>query len=204
MQKGYNLKREFYARARKGKFMLKKYSIWGIVGLCLLVGACRQQIAYDRNDPDLSYEKFINSHVFAACENVGQPYARYSLAKLLVRPSKNSDYYKITFTNGPCQGQTVWTTDIILKTQPVEDASLLTAGTVVLRNFDNPKEPYDKDLTDHWNVGVVMDTSRTGKGIVDLGFPRDRNDFFPARESSYIHNVRYIVQPKRTDVRHFL
>jgi hypothetical protein len=37
-----------------------------------------------------------------------------------------------------------------------------------------------------------------------LAFPRDRNDFNPARESIYTHNVRYIVQPEIKDVRVFI
>ena len=98
----------------------------------------------------------------------------------------------------------MWTSDVILKTSPVDDATLIPTGTAVLRNFDNPKEPYDKDTTDHWNVGVVMGTSRAKQGIIDLGFPRDRNDFFPARESVYAHNVRYIISPKGKDVRKFI
>ena len=172
--------------------------------MCLSLCACRKQVEYDRNDPYQDYERFINSHVFAACEFVGKPYARYSLAELLQKPSHNSPYYKISFINGPCKGSTVWTTEVITKTQPVEDAALLETGTVVLRNFDNPKEPYNKDLTDHWNPAVVVGTSRAGKGIVDLGFPRDRNDFFPARESVYTHNVRVVVKPDLKDVRKFI
>ena len=180
--------------------MTKKYVVLATI-LLFLCAACRKQNEYDRDYPDQAYERFINSHVFAACEAVGHPYARYSLAELLQRPSDNSSEYKITFVNGPCKGVTVWTSDVILKTSPVDDATLIATGTAVQRNFDNPIEPYEKDTTDHWNVGVVMGTSRAKQGIIDLGFPRDRNDFFPARESVYAHNVRYIISTKGKDVR---
>lgn len=183
---------------------MNKYT--AVVGavLCLALSACRTQPAYDRNDPNQDYERFINSHVFAACQAVGKPYARYSLAQLLQRPQDDSPYYKIRFVNGPCKGTTAWTTQVILQTQPVEDATLIETGTLVLRNFDNPKQPYDKSLTDHWNVGVVLDNERAKKGILDVGFPRDRNDFFPARESVYSHNLRTITKPVLKDVRQFV
>lgn len=184
--------------------MFKKSVLLGGLLICLALGACHKNKEYDRNDPNQDYERFLNSHVFAACEAVGKPYARYSLAELLKRPSNDDPRYKITFINGPCKGSTVWTTEVILKTQPVEDASLITPGTIVIRNFDNPTEPNNKDITDHWNTAVVMGTSRAKAGIIDLGFPRDRNDFFPARESVYTHNVRYITSPKLKDVRQFI
>ena len=168
----------------------------------LLATACHKN-TYDRNDPEQSYERFINSHVFAACEAYEKPYARYSLANLLRRPTDNSPYYKIKFINGPCKGITVETTHVITKTNPIEDASLVETGTMVLRNFDNPKQQ-DKNLTDHWNVGVVLGTDRARKGILDIGFPRDHNDFFPARESVYVHNLRTIEQPAFKDIRNFI
>ena len=183
---------------------MKKLALLAGLVCCLTLSACHKQTEYDRNDPNQDYERFINSHVFAACEFVGKPYARYSLAKLLQRPANDTPYYKVTFTNGPCKGATVWTTEVLLKTQPVDDPALLPTGTVVLRNFDNPKEPYDKSLTDHWNLAVIMDKSRANKGVVDLGFPRDKNDFFPARESAYIHNIRVITKPQVKDVRQFI
>ncbi len=176
-----------------------------VAGLAMCLAACHhKQPTYDRNDPNQDYERFINSHVFAACEAVGKPYARYSLAELLQTPSGDNAAYKIKFIHGPCNGVTVWTTEVITKTKPIEDASLLPIGTQVLRNFDNPKEPDNKDVTDHWNRAVVLGTNRAKQGIIDLGFPRDRNDFFPARESVYVHNVRYIVAPAPKDVRQFI
>ncbi len=184
--------------------MSKKYVVLAGLVCCLALGACHKQTAYDRNDPNQDYERFINSHVFAACEAVGKPYARYSLAELIKPPADDSPYYKIKFIHGPCKGSTVWTTEVITKTKPVEDATLLPVGTQVLRNFDNPKEPNNKDVTDHWNRAVVLGTDRAKQGVIDLGFPRDRNDFFPARESIYVHNVRYIVAPAPKAVRQFV
>lgn len=182
---------------------MKKLLFPFVVCTCLLLSACHTENTYDRNDPNQSYEHFINSHVFAACEAYEKPYARYSLAELLKTPSNNSPYYKIKFINGPCKGMSVETTHVIIKTNPIEEASLIETGTTVLRNFDNPKHQ-DKNLTDHWNVGVVLGTDRAKKGILDVGFPRDRNDFFPARESVYVHNLRTIEQPAFKDIRNFI
>lgn len=182
---------------------MKKWIFPLVFCTCLLLTACHKKTTYNRYDPDQSYERFINSHVFAACEAYEKPYARYSLAQLVKRPADNSPYYKIKFINGPCKGITVQTTHVITKTNPIEEASLIETGTMVIRNFDNPKHQ-DKNLTDHWNVGVVVGTDRAKKGILDIGFPRDRNDFFPARESVYIHNVRTIEKPVFKDIRNFI
>ena len=183
--------------------MTKKWAVFVCVIVCLAAIACRQKTS-DRYDPQQSYERFINSHVFAKCEAVNTPQARYSLASVLKRPGNDVDYYKIRFVNGPCKGTVVWTKDLVLKTEPLEDASLIPTGTVVLRNFDNPKEPYNKDITDHWNAAVVLSTARADKGILDLGFPRDKNDFSPARESIYVHNIRLIKKPILKDIRQFI
>ncbi len=196
-------KKPVHVRAGR-RFCMKKTIPLLVAAICLFVGACRTQPTYDRNDPNQDYERFLNSHVFAACENVGQFSARYSLADLLQRPQNDSAYYKVRFINGPCKGVKAQTTSVILKTQPIENASLIETGTLVLRNYDNPKDPQDATVTSHWNVGVVLDTSRAKKGILDVGFPRDRNDFFPARESVYVHNLRLITQPTVKDVRHFI
>ena len=48
--------------------MTKKYVVLATILLCLCA-ACRKQTEYDRNDPNQDYERFINSHVFAACED---------------------------------------------------------------------------------------------------------------------------------------
>ena len=53
-------------------------------------------------------------------------------------------------------------------------------------------------------MGVVLGTDRARKGILDIGFPRDHNDFFPARESVYVHNLRTIEQPAFKDIRNFI
>lgn len=181
---------------------MKKYALLAGLLICFLFIACRKN-TQNRYDPNQDYEHFINAHVFAACEAYTKPYARYSLATLLQRPGNDRPFYKVRFINGPCKGLTVRTQYVITKTHPIDDASLIPTGTVVIRNFDNPTKQ-DKDITSHWNLAVVMGTDRAKKGIIDLGFPRDKNDFFPARESIYIHNVRTISKPTVKDIRQFI
>lgn len=183
---------------------MKKTIVLVCAVACITLAGCRKQQS-DRYDPQQSYERFINTHVFAACEAIGTPQARYSLASVIQRPQReDSPYYKIRFINGPCKGGVGWTKEIIRKTSPVGEAEYLPTGTVVIRNFDNPKEPYNKDITDHWNLAVIVGKERANKGILDLGFPRDRNDFFPARESIYTHNIRVVNTPPVKDIRQFI
>lgn len=174
--------------------------------LCVFVftAGCheRKESPYNRTATD-DYEVFLSKHIFAACQNETRPYALYSLAKLKKTPSNNDPRYKVYFVNGPCKGKTVWTTHVILKTAPV-GAEILPTGSVVLRNYHNPAEPFDQEQTDRWHVGIVSNNERANKNIVDLVFPRDRNDFNPARESIYLHNVRYILSPEIKDVRTFI
>ena len=184
---------------------MKKFVLALLVICTVFAIACRTKKVspYDREDPDQSYERYITTHVFAACTDIGKPYATYSLAQLNKMPSNDDPHYKVTFINGPCKGKVLWTKDVILKTEPVEDG-LVQTGTVVLRNYHNPKDPYDKDHTDRWHKAVVIGTTRQNKGILDLAFPRDKNDFNPAREGIYTHNVRYILEPQVKDIRTFL
>ena len=184
--------------------MIKKHVVLGCLVGCMMLVSCHKQQS-DRYDPQQSYERFINTHVFAACEAIGTPQTRYSLASIIQRPQYyNSPYYKIRFINGPCKGAVGWTKEVIRKTSPVGEADFIPTGTVVLRNFDNPKEPYNKDITDHWNLAVIVGKDRADKGILDVGFPRDSNDFFPARESIYSHNIRVVNTPPIKDIRHFI
>lgn len=172
----------------------------------MLLAACHQQkqSPYNRTDDKQDYERLLRTHIFAACLDEGKPYATYSLANLNKRPSNDDPRYKVTFVNGPCDGKTIWTTDVILKTEPVGSGEPLPTGTVLLRNYWNPQKPFDQEKTDRWHKGVVVDTQRRAKGIIDLAFPRDRNDFMPAREGVRAHNVRYIISPQTKDVRTFL
>ncbi len=163
----------------------------------------KKESPYNRTDDKQDYERLMRTHIFAACENEGAPYALYSLATLNKRPSNDDPRYKVTFFNGPCEGKTIWTTDVLLKTAAV-GSEPLPKGTVLLRNFWNPQKPYDQEKTDRWHKGVVSSSERLNKGIVDMEFPRDRNDFMPAREGVYLHNVRYITQPEVKDIRTFL
>lgn len=184
--------------------MKKLLGLMLISSIILLAGChSKKQSPYNRTDAKQDYEYLLNYHVFAACLNEGKPYATYSLANLNQRPNSKNPKYKVTFINGPCKGKVVWTKDVLLKTAPV-GAEYLPKGTVLLHNYDNPKKPYDKEKTERWDIGIVTGTTRADKGIVDLEFPRDRNDFMPAREGAFLHNVRYITKPEVKDVRNFL
>ena len=176
-----------------------------LLSTLVLTAGCfwKKSSPYNRTSDKEDYEYFLSKHIFAACLNIDKPYATYSLAKLLQRPSNNDPRYKITFVNGPCKGLTVMTTHVITKTEPIGNGELPT-GTLLLRNYWNPKEPFDQERLDRWNIGIVSDTSRLGKGIVDLEFPRDNQDFNPAREAVYTHNARYIQAPEVKDVRTFI
>ena len=184
--------------------MKKLLSLFLICSVALLAGCHSKKSPYNRTDNKQDYERFLNTHIFAACQHEGQPYALYSLADLKKRPSDDNPRYKVKFINGPCSGKVVWTEDVILKTAAMGSADPITKGTVVLRNYWNPQEPLDQDRTDRWHKAVVSSTSRLEKGILDVEFPRDRNDFMPAREGVYLHNVRYITKPEVQDVRTFL
>ena len=184
--------------------MKKLFSLLLVSSLLALAGChAQKESPYNRTDDKQDYERLLRTHIFAACEHVGKPYATYSLATLNKGPSEDNPYYKVTFYNGPCKGKVRWTKDVLLKTAPV-GAEPLPKGTVLLRNFWNPTDPYDQEKTDRWNIGVVSSSARLDEGIVDLEFPRDRNDFMPAREGVYLHNVRYITEPEVKDVRTFL
>lgn len=185
--------------------MKKLVSLLLICCVAFAVAGCRhkKESPYNRTDDKQDYERLLNKHVFAACQNIMKPYALYSLATLNKRPTENDPHYKITFVNGPCKGKVLFTKDVILKTEPLEGGAI-TKGTVVLRNYWNPSDPYNQEKTDRWHKAVVSSTARMDKGIIDLEFPRDKNDFMPAREGAYLHNVRFITQPEIKDVRTFL
>ena len=171
----------------------------------LVLAGClwNKQEPYNRTSDKEDYERFLNRYIFAACINIDKPYATYSLAQVNKRPSNNDPRYKVTFANGPCKGMTVMTQYVITKTEPVE-LDNIPRGTLLLRNYWNPQDPYDKERTDRWHVGVVSNNSRVSKGIIDLEFPRDRQDFNPAREAVYLHNARYIKAPEMKDIRTFI
>ncbi len=179
-----------------------------IILLGALTFGCHQEkeepASYNRPFNADSYERNFRSHVFAACMNEGKPYATYSLARINQKPNECDPRYKVTFANGPCKGETVWTTDVIERTSPVGGGQLLK-GQVVLRDYWNPRTlDRDTDELDRWNRGVVYDTSRIEDGIVELEFPRDKNDFMAAREFIFLHNIRYIQKPEQKDPRIWL
>lgn len=182
-----------------------------LVPVCLLLGiitlcGCHSEKdePYNRNSKAAEYERNFRRYVFASCQNSDQFYSTYALAHLDAKPTDCDPRYKVTFVNGPCKGNTLYTEDVIEKTAPI-DGGLLVKGDVVLRNYWNPKElDTETDHLDRWNRGVVYDTSRINQGVVELEFPRDSNDFMAAREFVYVQNVRYIKKPTQKDPRIWL
>ena len=75
-----------------------------------------------------------------------------------------------------------------------------------MRDYNNPRElSSDTSALGHWNRAVVYDTSRLQKeGVVELEFPRDKNDFMAAREFIYVQNIRYIEKPQQKPLRTWL
>ena len=178
-----------------------------ILLISIVLCACHTQkeTPYERVSQADSYERNFRRNVFAACVNPGTPNATYSLAHLDSKPTNCDPRYKVTFLNGPCKGGTVHTTDIILKTSPIDGGQLLK-GDIVLRDYNNPRKlNSDTAVLGHWNRAVVYDTSRLEKeGVVELEFPRDSNDFMAAREFIYVQNIRYIEKPQQKPLRTWL
>lgn len=175
-----------------------------LLGAVMLAGCHRQEAPYDRNPQADSYERNFRRYVFASCLNPGEFYATYALARVNSKPTACDPRYKVTFVNGPCKGNTIYTEDVILKTAPI-DGGPLVKGEIVLRNFWNPRKlDPDTDKLDRWNKGIVYDTSRLDEGVVELEFPRDRNDFMATREFIYVQNIRYIQKPEQKDPRIWL
>lgn len=185
--------------------MKKVFPVLALLCVLAFTGACRsaQEAPYDRADYKKEYERLFRRNVFAQCENMGTPYATYCLARIDRKPAEDDPRYKVTFLRGPLKGKTVLTRYVISKTLPVE-AGPLPKGMVVLRNYDNPSKDYDSEHIDRWHLGVVHDTRNLDKGHIELEFPRDSNDFMAARESIYLHNIRYVVKPEVKDIRTWL
>lgn len=185
---------------------MKKTILPLLIALALLSGchSTKDPAPYNRTGQNDSYERNFRNTVFAACLSEGKPYARYALARVKRKPNECDPRYKVLFLNGPCKGKVALTKDVITKTAPVSGGQLLK-GEVVLRNYHNPRVlNADTDTLDHWNMAVVYDTSRMDEGVVELEFPRDRNDFMAAREFIFLHNVRYIQNPEKKDPRIWL
>lgn len=181
-----------------------------ILPVCLLlVLACgchqeKQEAPYNRASASNDYERTFRNHIFASCIDTGKFYATYALAHVDAKPTECDPRYKVTFVNGPCKGKTILTEDVIVKTSPIGGGQLVK-GDVVLRDFWNPKKhPTNIEDMDRWNRGVVYDTSRREKGVIELEFPRDRNDFMATREFIFLQNIRYIEKPEPKDPRIFL
>lgn len=188
---------------------MKKMILPLVFLLGVLAAGCHQEkkqepSTYNRAFKADGYERNFRGNIFASCLNEGKFYSSYSLARLDRKPTECDPRYKVTFVNGPCEGKTIFTTDVIEKTAPVGGGRLVK-GDVVLRNYWNPRK-LDKDTAqlDRWHRGVVYDTSRMDEGVVELEFPRDKNDFMAAREFIFLHNVRYIQKPEKKDPRVWL
>lgn len=175
-----------------------------LLTFCLAACHHEKEEPYNRQFTADTYERNFRDNVFAACLNPNKPYATYSLARIKRKPTECDPRYKVTFLNGPCDGKTIFTEDVILKTSPVGGGQLIK-GDVVLRDFWNPRK-LNKDTAElnRWQKGVVYDTSRMDQGVVELEFPRDKNDFMAAREFIFLHNIRYIHKPEQKDPRTWL
>ena len=164
----------------------------------------KKETPYDRRAAIDEHERIFRRYIFASCVNSDQFYATYALAHLDAKPTQKDSRYKVTFVNGPCKGKTIRTNDVILKTSSVGGGQL-PKGTVVLRNYNNPRQlSTETDELASWHRAVVYDTSRLDQGIVELEFPRDRNDFMAPREFIYVQNIRYIDEPEQKDIRTWL
>ena len=186
--------------------MKKQLLLIGLLSLCMLAGCHHntKEEPYNRHAQADEYERNFRSNIFASCLLEGKFDAMYSLAHLDAKPTKCNPRYKVTFVNGPCKGKTIFTTDVIEKTAPI-DGGQLVKGDVVLRNYWNPrKQINDTDSLDRWHRGVVYDTSRADKGIIELEFPHDKNDFMAPREFIFLHNVHNIQKPVSKDPRTWL
>ncbi len=186
---------------------MKRILLSACVILCaVFVCGCyaKKDASYNRQTDADGYERNFRKYVFASCQDPGKFYSTYALATLKAKPTDCDPRYKVTFVNGPCKGKTIRTEDVIEKTSPI-DGGLLVKGEVVLRDYHNPKKlDKDTDKLDHWNKAVIYDTSRLDQGVVELEFPRDRNDFMATREFIYVQNVRYIQKPQTKEPRIWL
>jgi len=183
-----------------------------LFSICLLMAATflcgchaqKEETPYNRAYLPDTYERNFRKYIFASCSDSEKFYATYSLAHLDAKPTECEPTYKVTFVNGPCNGQTIRTNDVILKTSPIGSGQLVK-GDIVLRDYWNPRVLNKNTHTlDRWNRGVVYDTSRREQGVIELEFPRDKNDFMAPREFVYLQNVRYIEKPQSKEMRTWL
>ncbi|MDR0952834.1 MAG: hypothetical protein LBM71_01400 [Elusimicrobiota bacterium] len=189
---------------------MKKFT--AIVMFCfavIMLAACNktQQKTENESEPYIrsqkaSYERQIMYSVFVPFMYEGRFTAYYSLAEKISGPDAKG-YYVAEFTNGPKQGETIKTQDIILKTRKAE-ASDLRKGMAVLVNHWDPKKQDSNARVDMWRKGVVYNLEEIGDNLVMLEFPADRNDFMATKETYSLQNIRLIVEPSIKDPRNFL
>lgn len=185
--------------------MKKFLSLFLVLGVAFLAGACsKKNVEYEpyNRSPQRTYENKIRYSVFIPFMYEDNFYAYYALGKRLSGPDKKG-FYKAEFKNGPKEGMSIETKNIILKTRKAE-AMDLRKGMVVMVNHWDPREYNDNTRADMWRKGVVYNLERLSDGLVMLEFPHDRNDFMATKETYSVDNLWLILEPKTSDPRRFL
>ncbi|ACC97859.1 hypothetical protein Emin_0299 [Elusimicrobium minutum Pei191] len=180
----------------------KKFLVFALLGVMLTACANKkEEEPYYRTGSKQEIENYYRNKVFAPYFGENKFYATYSMAKIIKEADKEG-YYTVKFLNGPYEGQTIKTKDIIRKTLPVT-AEDLKRGDVVLRDFWVPRDP-TKSARDRWNKAVVYDIRKIDEGRVVIELPHDSNDFIPTKETVYISALRHIEDPVTRDPRRII
>ncbi|MBR1979903.1 hypothetical protein [Candidatus Proelusimicrobium excrementi] len=190
--------------------MKKSFLLLAVLCGAIFLGACsgnKKSDAYEEEpynrSKKASYENQMRYSAFIPFMYEDKFYAYYALGKKISGPD-NKGWYEAEFKNGPKEGQTIKTKDIILKTRPAEGYEL-KKGLVVLVNHWNPKKQDENSRTDMWRKGVVYNLDKLSEDKVMLEFPHDRNDFMATKEVYRLDNIRLILEPENIrDPRIFL
>lgn len=156
---------------------------------------------YNRNKK-VAYENKLRKANFVPFMYENKFYAYYALAKRVEGPTKKG-VYTMRFINGPKEGETIHTQDVILKTYGTNGYDL-KKGMVVLVNHWDPKNHDENARTDMWRKAVVYSLRDLDKNKVIVEFPHDRNDFVATKEVYDLSNIRIITKPEVKDIRIFL
>lgn len=177
--------------------MKKSFLILAVLFTAVVFSACSKRQVYEEEpynrSPEASYENRIRYSYFAPFMYEDKFYAYYGLCRKVSGPDKYG-YYEMEFKNGPKQGETVKTKDVILKTRPAR-ADELKKGMAVLVNHWNPKKHNDESRIDLWRKGVVYNLDKLNEGKVMLEFPFDKNDFMATKEVYFLDNIRIVLKP---------
>lgn len=178
--------------------MKKSWLILTVLFAAVIFGACSKKQVYEEEpynrSKKASYENRIRYSSFAPFMYEDKFYAYYGLCKKVSGPDRQG-YYEMEFKNGPKEGQTIKTKDVILKTRPAR-ADEVKKGMAVLVNHWNPKVHNDDSRIDLWRKGVVYNLDKLSEGKVMLEFPFDRNDFMATKEVYLLDNIRIILKPE--------